>query len=154
MSIGKNIRELRKLKGLTQKQLAEKAGLAVITIQGYEAGKYEPKIDTLHKIAKALDKSIILLVAGCEDKYPLTDEDYKIDLANATEPEKRIIQMITSEDEKYFYTPAMSEASKNIRKKGYKLLEHFQKLNEIGQEKAIEHVEMLTKIPEYRKDEE
>ena len=33
------------------------------------------------------------------------------------------------------------------------LLENYRQLNPAGQEKAIEHVELLTKVPEYRKDE-
>lgn len=32
------------------------------------------------------------------------------------------------------------------------LLEHFHKLNEKGQEKALDQIELLTKIPEYRKE--
>lgn len=40
------------------------------------------------------------------------------------------------------------------RFKDKKLLEHFHNLNDIGKEKAIEQVELLTKIPEYKKDSE
>lgn len=45
----------RILKGLTQKQLAELAGLNVVTIQSYEAGKYKPKQENMSKICKILD---------------------------------------------------------------------------------------------------
>ena len=55
MSIAENIKILRKEKGMTQKQLAQKAVLAVITIQQYEAGKYKPNIQALAKIAEALN---------------------------------------------------------------------------------------------------
>ena len=40
------------------------------------------------------------------------------------------------------------------RFKDKKLLELFHNLNDIGKEKAIEQVELLTKIPEYKKDSE
>lgn len=33
------------------------------------------------------------------------------------------------------------------------LVSTFSKLNEIGQQKAVEHVETLAKVPEYQKDE-
>nr|DAY85717.1 MAG TPA: Helix-turn-helix XRE-family like protein [Caudoviricetes sp.] len=61
ISIGDNIKFLRKRKNMTQKQLSEATGIAVITIQEYEAGKYEPKIDFLYKLGKALDCDIYKL---------------------------------------------------------------------------------------------
>ena len=58
MSVAENIRYLRKKKGMTQKQLAEASGLAIITIQQYEAGKYVPKNESLYKLRKALNCNI------------------------------------------------------------------------------------------------
>ncbi len=58
MGIAENIKLLRKKANLTQKQLAEKAGLSIGTIQGYEQGKYEPKNEALYKLRKALDCNI------------------------------------------------------------------------------------------------
>lgn len=55
MSVAENIKYLRKQKNMTQKQLSEKTGLAVITIQQYEAGKYSPKHYNLIKLATALE---------------------------------------------------------------------------------------------------
>ncbi|MBY6931281.1 helix-turn-helix domain-containing protein [Clostridium botulinum] len=54
MSVGYNIKQLRKNKNLTQKQLAEKAGLAEISIRRYEKGTNEPSTKILKKIATAL----------------------------------------------------------------------------------------------------
>ena len=54
MTVGENIRTIRKQKGLTQKQLAELTGLLEPTIRKYESGKVQPKSDNLHKIATAL----------------------------------------------------------------------------------------------------
>lgn len=36
IDIGENIREIRKLKGMTQKELAKKTSLSIASIQGYE----------------------------------------------------------------------------------------------------------------------
>ena len=52
------IKKIRKAKGLTQKQLAEKIGVATITIQQYERGVRNPTISTLNRIAMALDVTI------------------------------------------------------------------------------------------------
>ena len=54
-TIGAKIRELRKARGLTQKELGEKAGIAEPTIRRYELGKLNPKFETVQKIAKALN---------------------------------------------------------------------------------------------------
>jgi len=55
LTIGQNIRAARKKEGLTQKQLAEKSGIATITLQQYERGVREPKLETIARIAKALN---------------------------------------------------------------------------------------------------
>ena len=55
MTVGEQIRTIRKKKGLTQKQLAELTGLLEPTIRKYESGKVQPKSDNLNKIASALE---------------------------------------------------------------------------------------------------
>ena len=60
---GDKIRKLRKEKGLTQKQLGELCGIADSNIRKYESGKQNPKLETLQKIARALDVPITALRA-------------------------------------------------------------------------------------------
>lgn len=55
MTIGQNIKVIRKEKGITQKKLSELTGLAEITIRQYEADKFTPKIQQVEKIASALN---------------------------------------------------------------------------------------------------
>mgnify|MGYP002798721837 FL=1 len=57
MNIGRRIAEERQRAGLTQSALAEKLGLATVTIRQYERGVREPKIDTLRKIAEVISNS-------------------------------------------------------------------------------------------------
>lgn len=58
-SISKNLRKLRKAKGLSQEKLARLADVANNTIIKIEAGKNQnPTLDTLKKIAKALGGSV------------------------------------------------------------------------------------------------
>ena len=52
--IGKRIKQFRKEKRITQKQLAEEVGCAEMTISQYERGLYSPKTNTRIAIAKAL----------------------------------------------------------------------------------------------------
>ena len=58
MDIGNEIRNARKHAGLTQAQLADKCGLATITIQQYEHGKREPSLEQIAKLAIALDTDV------------------------------------------------------------------------------------------------
>ena len=58
----KRIRELRKAKGLTIKQLGASVGVAESTVSLYETGKHQPDFDTLKKIADVLDVSIDYLL--------------------------------------------------------------------------------------------
>lgn len=55
MSIGEKIKQVRINKGLTQAQLAEKSGVARVSIGNYERGDRTPPSDILVNIAKALD---------------------------------------------------------------------------------------------------
>ena len=60
MPTGTKIKEIRKQKGLTQKQLGDLCGIADSNIRKYENGKQNPKIETLQKIATALASTLII----------------------------------------------------------------------------------------------
>jgi transcriptional regulator with XRE-family HTH domain len=74
VTIGERIKEARKKKGLNQKELAEKTGLSIGTIQGYEQGRYEPKRASLEKIAFALEVTAVELLG--ETPLPTTPTDH------------------------------------------------------------------------------
>lgn len=73
MILGPRIAAARKAKDLTQKELAEKLGLATGTVQQYELGKRRPDVDALRQIAALLEVSVDALVgtAEPEDEYEL-----------------------------------------------------------------------------------
>lgn len=52
------VRELRKLKGLTQEQLAEVIGVSRQTINAIEKEKFDPSLPTAFKMAHLFDRSI------------------------------------------------------------------------------------------------
>lgn len=58
------LRKLRLEKGLTQAELAKKAGVSEISIRKYEDGSRNPKIQTLIKLADALQVSLSELQYG------------------------------------------------------------------------------------------
>lgn len=91
MSIGENIRCLRKKAGLTQKQLANIVGVNEVTIRSYEAGKYEPKTETLYKLVTALKCNIHEIL---DKPFDLTDCIFiDIDIDNLDELPKKIEEL-------------------------------------------------------------
>lgn len=55
MTVGERIREARKYRQMTQRELGELCGIAEPTIRRYELGMLNPKFETIRKIASALD---------------------------------------------------------------------------------------------------
>ena len=55
---GERVKELRKEKGLSQEQLAEKIKRDPRTIVSIEGGKRNPTLNTINKIAKAIATDI------------------------------------------------------------------------------------------------
>lgn len=54
MTIGENLKRIRKEKGITQEQLAKMLDLSVMSIRRFESGAVEPKLKMINKIAEAL----------------------------------------------------------------------------------------------------
>jgi transcriptional regulator with XRE-family HTH domain len=60
--VGRNAARIRKARGLTQEQLAERSGLSQQYLSGLELGRRNPTIVTLYEIAAALGVSHVELV--------------------------------------------------------------------------------------------
>lgn len=58
---GSRIRAVRKARGLTAGQLAEKAGISEVSLLHIECGSRGPSYQTIYSIAEALDASIDFL---------------------------------------------------------------------------------------------
>lgn len=70
------IKELREKEGLTQKQLAKKAGLSNQSISFYEANRRKPKIETWKRLADFFGVSVPYLQGYAEINIP---NDLKFD---------------------------------------------------------------------------
>lgn len=125
--IGDKIKQIRKQAGLTQKELAEQLGTTQQNLAQYENGKRRPKIETIEKIADALEVSIYNLMEF--------DEDYSIS------EKKRMIK----------YLRQLESGINHIEMSDFVMTGLMYQLNDKGQDKAIEQVELLTKIPEYQR---
>lgn len=66
--VGKNIRKYRKLKGLKQRELAEKCSLSEGFISDIESNTFRTiSLNTLYLISRVLDIHIMLLFQDLED---------------------------------------------------------------------------------------
>ena len=61
--LSENIKFLRKQKGLTQEQFAEKLGIKRSLVGAYEEGRAEPGLANLQKISTILEVSIDNLIS-------------------------------------------------------------------------------------------
>ena len=90
MEIGQQIREARKKKGLTQVVVAQRAKIAINSLRLYEAGKRQPHLEQIRRIALAIGVTVSDLVGSdfwstlpeSEKKAALTVNPYK-DLINS-----------------------------------------------------------------------
>ncbi|HSS05442.1 MAG TPA: helix-turn-helix transcriptional regulator [Solirubrobacterales bacterium] len=54
-ALGTNLREARERLGLTQEQVAGRSGVHATEVSRIEAGKRDPKVSTLERLAKAVE---------------------------------------------------------------------------------------------------
>lgn len=166
-TIGEQIRELRKERGLTQKELGERSGIAEPTIRRYELGKLNPKFETVQKIAKALgvptscvygmnvqsdtDRqnavekmlSAAVLPNGNVDIEKFTDA---VVHDRATSLASEIVQLKLTTDMLY-ESSMQSWTDKGILNA---IGAAFRNLNRIGKIEALKRIDELTKIPRYQ----
>lgn len=126
MPVGTKIKEIRQKKQLTQRQLGELCGIADSNIRKYESGKQNPKLETLQKIATALNVSTSDLL-----------EPETLGLANS------VLEIFANNP------PEKSEPAGPSTTQESFLISYFRELNERGQKKLCDYAEDLSKIPEY-----
>ena len=83
-TLGERLKDLRKEKGYTLEQVAEKLNTTKITISRYENNLREPKREAISQLAKLFNVSTDYLHGHTNDKFTLTKED-KIDIKNSLE---------------------------------------------------------------------
>lgn len=126
MNTGQKIRDLRKKHGITQKALADKLGTSPQNLAQYESGKRHPKIETLQKIADALEIPVSDIIGTGFLNIPDDKIDYFAGKGGLVVQDPQEVH----------------------------LNEVFDTLNSKGKNKAIEQIELIAMIPEYQKDPE
>ena len=81
--IGNRVRELRNLRGLSLRKLAERSGLNINTLSLVENGKTSPSVSTLQQLARALEVHIAAFFASepVSQRVVFTLHDHRPDAA-------------------------------------------------------------------------
>lgn len=168
LTTGEKIKHLRLERNLTQKALANKCGMYESQIRKYETGKANPKIETLQKIAKALNVSINELRSDIEimaEKFT----DY-VDAIFIAEEVCEYNRIIDKQKDGNGFTPYDIQFVSDFIKKNSKVRELFvitglksqetnlshifdayEELNDKGREEAAKRIQELTEIERYAK---
>lgn len=149
MTVGENIRKMRKIRGMTQAELGKKIGVSYQQIGQYENGKRNPKLQTIAKIAVALD--VLLLDLVDTDDPILQNEISAINIPDLN----YINSVLRSTRSQNIYELNRILSDKNdIQQLFWDLLTNFNLLNEFGKKEAVKQIELFSKIPDYRKDDD
>lgn len=108
--LGNRLRELRKKKGLTMKELGKKFSLAESTISGYETGNRKPDLELIDGFADFFEVSSDYLLGRTDSPLPspkttLNEKDAR-DIAKRMEEIKKDL---TKQDGLSFHGEPMSE---------------------------------------------
>lgn len=149
MNIGEQIKKTRKEKGLSQAKLAEKSNISLKTLQRYEKGVRTPNFIILQSIANALDVNLSDLTLSSEPLPVTLNKDQANNLFQNIDFLRENGHVKTLKVE---FIKDEIDFTKEEEIHAITLLRNFFKLNSDGQQRALENVGDLTKIPEYRKD--
>lgn len=95
MAFAQRLTELRKQHGLTQQALADLADIHVTLIRRYEAGKTQPGLDALRRIAVALSVSTDMLLFDEHERGPSDDLRLQFEAINRlSDDEKQTVKRV------------------------------------------------------------
>lgn len=152
-TIGERIKSARRNSGLTQKGLAAQVGVPYQTIQYWENGRRNPKIDNLQKVADALDVDVNWLLRGSVEQQQADFARHILRKKSGAAKLSQLDQVFgTASQEEEAPEPATLEpAGSPLSPLEVQLLEHFRSLNAAGQSVAVERLGELAQLPAYKK---
>ena len=67
-AVADRLQQIRKERGLMQKEVADKTGINMVTLSGYEIGKNEPNLEALVRLADVYEVSLDYLMCRTDEK--------------------------------------------------------------------------------------
>lgn len=176
MSMGDQIRAMRQIRGLTQKELAEKLGISAVGVAQWENGLRCPKIETLKRIADALEMPIgsflpsmgfgesignriktvrensKMTQAALAKKMDVTPQTVSQYERNEIVPKPVTIKKFAEAlgtDAHWLETGEYSDSS--LSGDEQQLLRYFRAMSPVGQHVALERMDELSQHPKYKR---
>lgn len=177
MSIGEQIKAMRQIRGLTQKELAEKCSMADSAVRKYESGKIVPKIEMLKRIADALEMPVGAFLpsmgigesAGSRIKMarerqnmtqkelaekmgttPQNISQYERGIRNPKLETREQFAKVLGVDAHWLEVGKYEDNS--LSGEEQQLLRYFRIMSPEGQRVALERMDELSQHPRYKKD--
>lgn len=152
LSSGEKIKQVRKSRKLTQKQLAEKCGMHESAIGRIETSKGIPRAETLDKIAKALGVRAAELLPNWSMLQTRTGIIYDTGSADIDEVVKTEVKR-WEKDENDSHTFVMFPDEKADTYLIDRIVTVIQEMNFLGKIRVINYALDLTRIPDYLNEE-
>jgi transcriptional regulator with XRE-family HTH domain len=146
VTIGESIKIIRKKKGITQKELSNKTGLAEATIIRYEKNKFKPNIKQIERIASALGVSPVEIMGTAYWDESMDIQSLAKEVNSAEIPDE--IPDDFFDEESYKETMIQNFL---YRKFGddYITFDKFLSLDYVGKQKVSEYIDLL--MQKYKK---
>lgn len=154
MQTGDLIKQARLKSDVTQAELAKRLGVTPQAVSQYERGIKKPKLETLRKIALALDCNISDLDSSLSSILAdaVFSQDLKENLSDAAK--NMMVSLYNTDDEwearKALFVRWVDTLSEDDKKSVFDIIKYLQKLNRDGKITAAERVEELTQISKYQ----
>ena len=141
MTTGELIKQARIRRKMSQRELAEKLGVSASMIGQYESDLRNPKLDTLQRIANALDVPINTLTNGVHTiEIPMPEYAMRM-------PTKEEISRMSPAEQEYYSLRLLADTMPELLVQ--ELTKAYQELNKLGQVESVIRVRELTQCTKY-----
>lgn len=155
MALGARLKQLLDKKNITVKDFSRQIGVAPTTLYSFiKRDSDTGKIDLITKIAHGLDMEVndFLSMPDVSIRVNITPEHrQQLEIENKFSKGEPLTKEENTILENYLKEHPITEMCDTFRKMTENLVGIMNTLNPNGQAKALEQLEMLTKIPEYQR---
>lgn len=137
------LKKVRKEKGLSQKDLANKVGVSFMTLRRYESGESSPDMATLIALCEVLHTERLLSVWGLRKN---------VEGATIWEIRRRreTFEKVRDALQYQYWNDLVANGNWNFLLYLVKTAKIYETLNEYGVSEALHVIKVLSKIPEYK----
>ena len=149
--VGKNIAVVRKLRGLTQQQLANKLGITQSAVSKFEVHGDKIHRSTLAKLGEVLEVDPVLLNFKDLNDKGGQYHDAIVHAIKTYAPEDQYQELVFDIDYEIEQRRIGMYTGSAVSPEEAEVIDLFGKLNTNGKREAVKRIEELTQLAQYRK---